>query len=68
MIPLTVKITESYFRDTSTVGDTIYIYAELTSFKRGIAKGKVRALKNDEILLNEFEMTDAVKELMVMPK
>lgn len=68
-IPVISSIGEIRLKEGSKPGDVLRLEATLLSFKRGIAKGKCKAFKNEgEDPILEFEIVDVLPSQMIRIK
>ena len=68
-IPLLISIDNIKMKTSAFPGDKLRLMATLASFRRGVAKGSVKAFKNeDEQPICEFEMVEVLPSQMVRVK
>lgn len=59
------------FKEGLTIGDTVRFEAQLSSFRRGIAKGHCTAIKetdNGDVIISDFDIVDMVTSQMIRPR
>ena len=68
-IPLLISIDNIKMKTSAFPGDKLRLVATLVSFRRGVAKGIVKAFKNeDEQPICEFEVVEVLPSQMVRVK
>ena len=68
-IPLLISIDNIKMKTSAFPGDKLRLMATLASFRRGMAKGSVKAFKNeDEQPICEFEMVEVLPSQIVRVK